>query len=244
LLVPHGPDLAGLDDRTATLELLTHGLADAVMFPVDGSPAPPSELIRKRPLVLAPGVFVQVEPVHHAMLASGSARLATELSPDERAPLPLFVLTTRHAADDREPSSDELLARVERLRSTGNDVLVARSPEIYRIVRYALRYTAAQIRIVLGAATVADLLQTRFYHGLNGELMEALAHLFAYNVRMYVYPTPAHVVARLEPSVAAWFEAPGADGMVTLEHLKVPSPQSHLLAYLIDSGFMHSMPAA
>ncbi|MEO8601236.1 MAG: hypothetical protein ABI629_01530 [bacterium] len=244
LFAPSGPDLAGLDDRTATLELLTQGLAEAVLFPVDGAPRPPSELLRKRPLVFAPGVFAQVEPLHHAMLSSSCTRLATELDAAHREPLPLFVLSPRHIDAESTASSETLATRVEQLRALGCDVLVSREPELYRLVRYALRYTAEPIRIVLGAVTVADLLRTRLYKGLNGELMEALARLFAYNVHMYVYPTPTQVLDRLSAESASWFTTPGDDGMITLEHLRVPAPQSHLLAYLIDSGVIYSVPTA
>ena len=111
-------------------------------------------------------------------------------------------------------------------------------------MRYALRYTTAPIRVVIGTRTVVDLLQTRYYKHLDGELMEALAQLFACNVRMYVYPVPASTLARLDPAAAAWIAAPPGDGMITLEHLTVPPPTSHLLQYLIESGFMHPLALA
>ena len=95
LLTPSGPEVSAFNERTGTLELLVQGLAGAVLFPAAGGPVPPSELLRKRPLVLAPGVFTRVEPVHHAMLVSGQQRLAAEITADEREPLPLFVLSPR-----------------------------------------------------------------------------------------------------------------------------------------------------
>jgi hypothetical protein len=243
LIAVDGPDLAGIDDRLITLDLLRSGLAEAVLLPVAGVPVPPSEVLRKRPLVLAPGVFDRPDAVHAALLEGARARLATELGEDARKPLCLFVLTSRHPDSDDEPSSAEMLRRVDSLRQMGSDVLVARAPQLYRIVRYALRYTSAEVRIAIGAATFADVVAARHYRHLDGELMEALAHLFACNVRMYVYPTPAKLLDRLDPTSAAYFGPPDAKGMNILEHLAVPPPVSHLVAYLIESGFIESVPA-
>jgi hypothetical protein len=243
LIALRGPEFAGIDAAAANIELMQNHLAAAVIFPVDGQPVPPSELLRKRPLVLAPGVFVQAEPVHAAMVAAARHQLMTEIDATEREPLPLFVLASRHPGQTTGSSTAELASRIEALRRLGSDVLVAEAPEVYRVVRYALRYTTAPIRVVTSALTVADLLQTRYYHHLDGELMEALAQLFACNVRMYVYPAPASTLGRLDPSVAAWITPPEGGAMITLDHLAVPAPTSHLLAYLVESGFMRSIAA-
>lgn len=243
LIAVDGPDLAGIDDRLLILELLRSGLAEAVLLPVEGPPVPPDEVLRKRPLVLAPGVFDQPDAVHAALLDGARARLAAELGAAARPPLCLFVLTSRHPDSDEEPSSAELLRRVDALRQMGSDVLVARVPQLYHIVRYALRYTSAEVRIAIGAATFADVVAARHYRHLDGELMEALAHLFACNVRMYVYPTPAQLLGRLDPTSASYFGPPDANGMTTLEQLRVPPPVSHLVAYLIESGFIEAVPS-
>ena len=244
LIALRGPEFAGVDPSAATIDLVQNHLAEAVVLPVDGPPVPPSELLRKRPLVLTPGVFAQVEPVHAAMLAAARRELVAEIDAKEREPLALFVLASRHPGETTGSSTAELVSRVNVLRQLGTDVLVVGAPEVYRVVRYALRYTTAPIRVVIGTLTVADLLQTRYYHHLDGELMEALARLFAYNVRMYVYPTPAAMLDRLDPSVAAWIAAPEGGGMIALEHLAVPPPTSHLVAYLVESGFMRAIAAA
>lgn len=238
-----GPAFAGCDAPSATIDLVQNGLAQAVLLPVEGTSVPPSELLRKRPLVLTPGLFADPRPVHAAMLAAGGAQLVAEIGPDQREPLPLFVLVPRRPGETHGSSTTQLVERAAALRRLGSDVLVARGPEIYRVVRHALRYTAAPIRVVTDAVSVADLLQTRYYHHLDGELMEALAQLFAYNVRLYVHPVPAAALTRVDPVTAAWIAVPADGGPITLEHLTVPPPTSHLFAYLVDSGFMRAISA-
>lgn len=244
LIAARGPDLADVDDRAATIALLQQGIAEAVAFPVSGPAVPPSELVHKRPLVMAPGVFAPPQPIHAAMLRAGCARLAAEIEPTEREPLPLFVLASRQLGDAHDASPAEMVARVDRLHAMGSDVLVARAPQVYRIVRYALRYTTAPLRVVAGAAALADLLQHRHYRDLDGEVMEGLAQLFASNVRVFVHPMPAATLERLDPAAAAWFAAPDDHGSIGLEHLTVPRPLSHLVDYLVDSGFLQALPAA
>lgn len=242
LAVFDGALFAGVDERIATVDLVRAGFAEAVILPHEGRLVPPSEVVRKRPLVLVPGVFRHAEPVHEAMLRAGCALLATE-HPEEREPLPLFVLTTRHPGEESVASTTDLIERAEALHELGASVLIVARPEMYRAVGYVLRYTSAPIRIALGSLTLVDLLQERYYGDLDGALMEALARLFAYNVRMYVHPMPALLVERLDPAVARWIGAPGPDGSIGLDQLAVAPPASHLLRYLVESGFLRPVAA-
>jgi hypothetical protein len=240
-LVAFGGGLLGtVDERIATVGQVRNGSAAAVILPLDGRLVPPSEIVRKRPLVLVPGVFSQPGPVHEAMLRAGCKQLAAE-HPEEREPLPLFVLTTRHPDEEEDASPAELVARADALRSLGADVLIVARPEMYQAVAYLLRYTAAPIRIALGSLTVADLFQERYYRDLDGALMEALARLFAYNVRMYVQPMPAALFEDLDPKVSRWIGEPGPDGLIGLDQVDVPPPASHLLRYLVESRFLRPL---
>jgi hypothetical protein len=236
-----GPAFSGVDAAAATIDLVQNNLAEAVTLPVAGMAVPPSELLRKRPLVFMPGILAEPGHLHAAMLAAGRALLAAEAGDSEREPLPLFVLARRRPGETTDLSTEQLVGRADALRRLGSAVLVARGPEIYRVVRFALRYTAAPIRIVTDAVSVADLLQTRYYHHLDGELMEALAQLFASNVRLYVHPVPAAALTRVDPATAAWISPPADGGPIRLEHLAVPSPTSHLFTYLVDSGFLRAI---
>lgn len=224
-----GPAFAGVDERAALLELVQGGLAEAVILPVEGPPAPANEILRKRPLVLQPGSFIEPVPERDPMLAAAVRHLAAESGEGTREPLPLFALSRRPLLAREPCSTDELHASVATLRGLGAGVFVARQPELYRFVRYALRYTSAPIRIVLGAHLLAEVFQERHYADLDGELMEGLAQLFTYNVRMYVYPS-----ARVGASAAE-------GGLLTLESLELPRPRSLLLRYLVESGFLQPL---
>jgi len=240
LVAVAGGLFAGVDERHAVVDLARSGLSPAVLLPRVGHPAPPSEVLRKRPLMLVPGVFREVTVVHGRMLRAGCERLAAE-APDEREPLPLFVLTTRHPREEENAPIEDLVDRAESLSESGADVLVVSRPELYRTVEYVLRYTSAPVRIALGSLTLADVFQESHYGQLDGALMEALARLFAFNVRVYVHPMPATLVDGLHPETARSIGTPDADGLIGLDQLAVAPPASHLLRYLVESGFLEAV---
>jgi hypothetical protein len=243
LIAFRGPAFEVTDEHLPVLELVQGGFASAVLFRPAAPLVPPSEVIRKHPLILEPGVFSSPAAVHAKMLQAGRSRLQAEIGRTEREPMELYVLTGRQPDQQTGATTAELAERIASLTDLGAGVLVARQPEMYRVVQYALRYTSAPIRIVLGAMTLADIFHSRHYHDLDGKLMEALAQLFAYNVRMYVHPMPASM-RQDHPAVADWAPRADDDGMITLEHIDVPRPASLLFQYLIESGFLCSVPAA
>jgi hypothetical protein len=238
LTAMQGPVFADVDERSATLELVRQGLAEAVFVPAQAAPVPPSEVLRKRPLVLEPGVFATPEPVHASMLDAARTRLGAEIGPQEREPVAVFVLTAQQSLWDTAGSTATLSDRVDALHRLGAGVLVARQPELYQVARYALRYTTEPVRFIIGALTLAEVFHARHYDDLDGALLEALANLFAANVRMYVHPMPAARSDRLHPQVAGWIGQPRADGLVGLQQLQIPRPISHLFDYLVESGFL------
>jgi hypothetical protein len=233
-----------VSDRTATIDLVQHGMAMAVLIPAGERPLPPSEVIRKRPLVLEPGVFAEPDRFHAAMLETARARLASELGPKGRAPVALFALTGAHPDGAAVASTAELDGRVDALHALGTGVLVVRRPELYHVAQYALRYTSEPIRVASDALMLADVLHARHYDDLDGALLEAIAQLFACNVRMEVYPVAPHGLDRLHAEVARWIGPPRADGLIGLEQLQIPRPLSHLVDYLVESGFLCSVDVA
>ncbi len=81
------------------------------------------------------------------------------------------------------------------------------------------------------------------YGNLEGKLLEALARLFAQNVRIYVYPMR---VADLREwlkgaSISDW-EWSETNGWVSANQLRRAPPLGHLFAYLLASNFLVPMP--
>lgn len=105
------------------------------------------------------------------------------------------------------------------------------------------RFTASPIRFVTGVSTLGEIFQDRGNDGLAGALLEALARLFARNVRIYACPMRADALAdRLAASsLTPWTGAADGADLIAADHLQPAPPFGHLYAYLMDTGFIVSL---
>jgi hypothetical protein len=198
-------------------------------------------LLHGCPVLLEPGLFAQPRPVFGDMLTAALGQLQTELAADARPPASLYGLPVQPGAEDATAlAPSEILRRVDELRATGHGVLVFRRRELYRMSELVNRFTAAPIRFVTGISTLIGVFQDQENEALAGSLLEALARLFARNVRVYAYPMRADVLAeRLDASfISAGEGAPAGESLVTVDHLRPVFPYGHLYQYLLHTGFI------
>ncbi len=237
-----GPELQGIDARIPIVELACGGRAEAVAFPADGRLIPPTELLHGRPVLLEPGLFAEPSPLFADMLTTALARLRTELDAEARPPASLYALSVQPGGEaDAALAPAEILRRVDALRASGHGVLVFRRREFYRMSELVTRFTAAPIRFVTGLSTLIGVFQDRQNEVLAGSLLEALARLFARNVRVYAYPMQADVLAERTDAgafVATEEGAPAGDALVTADRLRPAFPYGHLYQYLLQTGFI------
>ena len=78
-----GPAFESWDRRMLQVHLVRAGLAEAVLFPSKGSFVPPTEVLHKKAVILAPGLFSHTDAahsqVHLQLLASAIQELQQEL---------------------------------------------------------------------------------------------------------------------------------------------------------------------
>jgi len=246
-----GPAFAGWDRLTLLAYLARAGLAEAVFFSSTGATVPPTEVLYKRAVVLAPGYFGHVDPAHgqiHAqMLAAGIQELRKELGETSSPPIGIFCLTaaTLRPAEPA-PEIPDLLRRINALLAQGGDVLLFRERELYTMTALVNRYTKAPVRFVAGLSLLIRAFDDSYFH-LEGRRLEALSRLFAQNVRIYAYPmTAVDLHESIKSFSATRLEWSETNGWVSAEHLRVAPPLGHLYAYLLASNFLVSMqiPAA
>ena len=239
------------DRRELLAHLVRAGLAEAVFFSSSDSPVPPTEVLYKKAVVLAPGYFEHVDPIHaeiHArMLTSAIQQLRGELEETKSAPRGFFCLpAVPRKAEDPPPAAPDLLQRIDALLARGGDVLLFREQELYTMTDFVNRYTKEPVRFVMGLSLLIRALENR-YSKLGGRLLEALSRLFAQNVRIYVYPMTA---ADLQQSIlnisATGWEWSEMNGWVSARQLRPAAPLGHLYDYVLASNFLvpMQMPAA
>jgi hypothetical protein len=234
------------DRRALLVHLVRAGLAEAVFFSSTGSTVPPTEVLHKKAVVLAPGYFGHTDSVHSQvhlrLLASGIQKLQEDLGETKSAPVGFFCLTVApFTPNEPAPEILELLRRIDALLAAGGDVLLFRRPELYHMTALVNRHTNAPVRFVAGLSLVIRAFED-VYGNLEGRRLEALARLFAQNVRIYVYPmTGTDLREWLKGASSTGWEWSETDGWVSATQLRHAPPLGHLFAYLLASNFLVPM---
>jgi hypothetical protein len=241
-----GPAFESWDCRALLVHLVRAGLAEAVFFSSKGSAVPPTEVLHNKAVVLAPGYFGHTDAVHSQihlrLLASGIHELQQELGEAKSATAGFFCLTVApFMPDEPAPGIPDLLRRINALLAAGGDVLLFRQVELYHMTALVNRHTKAPVRFVAGLSLMIRASEGA-YSDLEGRRLEALARLFAQNVRIYVYPMTATDLREWLKSVSStgweWTET---SGWVSAGQLRHAPPFGHLFAYLLASNFLVPM---
>jgi hypothetical protein len=241
-----GPAFETWDRRALLVHLVRAGLAEVVFFSSNGSSVPPAEVLHKKAVVLAPGYFGHTDPVHSQvhlrLLASGVQTLQEELGEANAAPGGFFCLTVApFTPSEPAPEIPDVLRRIDALLAAGADVLLFRQPELFHMTALVNRHTKAPVRFVVGLSLMIRA-SADAYSNLEGRRLEALARLFAQNVRIYVYPMTATDLREwlLSNSSTGW-EWSETNGWVSATQLRHAPPFGHLFAYLLASNFLVPM---
>jgi hypothetical protein len=238
-----GPAFASWDRPTVLAYLVHAGLADAVCFPASHADVPPNEFLHNKPVVLAPGYFGHVDPVHaqvHAeMLAAGVREIRSELGEAASAPIGCFCLSAAPLAPQVPAATvSDLLRRINALLAVGGDVLLFRERELYNMTSLVNRYTKAPLRFIAGLSLLVRAFDDPYFN-LEGRLLEALARLLAQNVRIYAYPMASVELREATKNLSVMdLEWSQINGHVSAEQLRFKPPLDHLYAYLLASNFL------
>jgi hypothetical protein len=241
-----GPAFENWDHHAVLVHLVRAGLAEAVFFPSKGSTIPPTEVLYKKAVVLAPGYFGHTDAVHSQvhfrLLASGIHELQEELGEAKSAPAGFFCLTVApFTPNEPAPEVPDLLRRIDALLAAGGDVLLFRQVELYHMTALVNRHTKAPVRFVAGLSLMIRASEDA-YSNLEGRRLEALARLFAQNVRIYVYPMTATDLREwLKSASSTGWEWTETNGWVSASQLRHAPPFGHLIAYLLASNFLVPM---
>jgi len=241
-----GPAFENWDHRTLLVELVRTGLAEAVFFSASGSTVPPAEVLYKKAVVLAPGYFGHTDPVHSQvhlqLLTSGVQELRRELGGTSSATAGFFCLTVApFTANEPATEIPDLLRRIDALLAARGDVLLFRQRELFHMTALVNRHTKAPVRFVAGLSLLIRAFED-VYGNLEGKRLEALARLFAQNVRIYAYPMTATDLRQwLESASITGWEWGETNGWVSAAQLRRAPPLGHLFAYLLASNFLVPM---
>jgi hypothetical protein len=240
-----GPAFEGWDLRELLIYLVQAGFAEAVCFPASGPAVPPTDVLYKKAVVLAPGYFVHLDEehaqLHERILHAAIEQFRGELGNDKALPTGFFCMPGT-PAHSQAAANSELLARIDVLRQRGGSVLVFREEELYTMTSFVNRYTREPVRFVVGLSLMIRAFEDR-YKKLNSSFLEALSRLFAQNVRIYAYPMTTKDLRDAAQGMGATdWDWSDTDGWVSADQLRIGPPLGHLFAYLLASKFLVPMP--
>jgi hypothetical protein len=227
-----GPEFTAVDHRLMSLKLVQLNLSDAAMFACDGAVLQPSEVLRKKPILVERGSFRPVTHVHLDMLACAREQFTRQVEREGGQELvTLMEITMRHlqvshaSQESGEIDYPDFLARADMLAATGATVLISDYFEYYRLAAYLRRYTKEWIGLAMGIPSLRELFDESFYEHLEGGILESFGRLFKNDLRLYVYPLQERQTGQL----------------VTVQKLKVAPHLHHLFEHLVANGFIESL---
>jgi hypothetical protein len=187
-----GPDFQNVDNRLMSLKLVEKHLTNAVMFGAEGKVLQPSEVLRKRPVLLERGSFRPVTHVNIDMLESAKKQFIKDvqltMTEDSKEPMYIMEITMNNLLALGELDHQDFLSRVDTLRALGYNVMISNYPEYFRLVSYFRRYTKEMVAMVLGINALLEIFNEKYYEVLEGGILESFGRMFRNQVRLYVYP--------------------------------------------------------
>src|ERR1700736_1355507 len=119
-----GIEFRHVDNRVMSLKLVQVGLSGAAMFGPSGEVLQPSEVLRKRPILVERGSFRPVTKVNIDMMQSAHERFAAEPEVDGNQIVELMEITMRNLLAAGKIDLTDFLARADLLAAAGKTVLI------------------------------------------------------------------------------------------------------------------------
>ena len=216
-----GAAFYAVDNRVMTLHLVELGLTGAAMFAADGTTLQPSEVLRKKSVIVQRGRFRPVTHVNVDMLAATQRKFESEtpgVGAGESVSIMEITMHDLHAAGVADLA--DFISRAEVLETTGNNVMVSDFREYHRLATYLMRYTHKPIALTMGISNLLRLFEEEHYADLDGGILESFGRLFRNDLRLYIYPMKDQETGNL----------------ITLDNLPLDGNLRELFGYLSARG--------
>ena len=217
-----GIEFRGVDNRLMALKLVQLGLSGVAMFGPDREVLQPSEVLRKKAVLVERGSFRPPTHVNLDMLATAREKFSQDPAVTGKPILELTEITMRNllAGGAADVDRRDFLARAELLAACGQTVLITDYFDYYRLAAYIGERTSERIGIVMGVPSLIDLFDEKNHAQLPGGILESFGRLFKNGLRLYVYPV------RPTPD----------DQLKTVDDIKVQPEIQPLYDYLAGRG--------
>jgi len=221
----NGIEFRHVDNRLMSLQLVQLGLTNAAMFGAGGKVLQPSEVLRKRAVLVERGSFRPVCNSNIDIMRCAHERFCEESEVECESVIKIMEITMRNLMAGGQIDYRDFLARADMLVACGMTVLISDYFEYYRLAAYLRRYTKSKIGITMGIGSLRELFDERYYTELDGGILESFGRLFKNDLKLYIYPLKDKLSGEL----------------TTTENLEVAKDLRKLYGYLLDRGCIEQL---
>src|SRR6202044_989823 len=144
-----GIEFRGVDNRLMALKLVQLGLSGVAMFGPDREVLQPSEVLRKKAILVERGSFRPPTHVNLDMLETAKAKFAEDPAVAGKEIMCLTEITMRNLLAERtDVDRRDFIARAELLAACGMTTLIPNYFDYYRLAAYIAERTSERIGIV------------------------------------------------------------------------------------------------
>src|SRR5437899_510854 len=220
-----GPAFQRVDNRLMSLQLVSQGLTNAVMFRADGETVQPAEVFFKKAILVERGSFRPVTYATNDMLDGARRVFLAQSGCSEEDLVVLMEMTLENLLAEGQLNHADFLARVDILGGLGRTVLISKFAEYHPLAGYLFRYTNKKIGLVMGVPSLIEIFDEKYYPNLEGGILEALGRMFKGGLKLYVYPMIDEATGKI----------------VSAKQVKVASNLRSLFHYLIDNQYIEEI---
>src|SRR6476646_767145 len=220
-----GPAYPEVDNRLMSLQLVSQGLTDAVIFTADGEMVQAADILYKKSILVERGSFRPVTYATNDMLNGARTAFLNQTGTSDTDLIVLMEMTLENLLAEGQLNHADSLARVDILRALGRNVIISKFGEYFRLASYLSRYTSQPIGLVMGVPSLLEIFDEKYYLNLEGGILEALGRMFKGGLKLYVYPMIDEETGQL----------------VTATKLEVAPNLRSLFRYLIENGFIEEI---
>ncbi len=220
-----GPAYANVDNRLMSLQLVSQGLTDAVIFTADGEVVQAADILYKKSILVERGSFRPVTYATNDMLNGARTAFLKQSGCSDADLVVLMEMTLENLLAEGQLNHADFLARVDILGALGRTVIISKFGEYYRLASYLSRYTNRMIGLVMGVPSLLEIFDEKYYLNLEGGILEALGRMFKSGLKLYVYPKIDEETGEL----------------VTATKLEVAPNLRSLYQYLLENEFIQEI---
>ncbi len=184
----NGPGFEYVDNRLMSLQLVKHGMTDAVIFNSEGNNMLPADILYKKNIFAVRGSFRPVTKVNIDMLKNGMDMFLKDAICTQEDTEILIEITISNLRADGDIDERDFLDRVDVLGRLGYTVIISNYSEYYRLIDYFASYTNGNIGVAMGVNNLLMVFDEKYYKNLSGGILEAFGKFFRNGMRVYLYP--------------------------------------------------------